>query len=409
MIAELTECRICKSYDLKIITDLGSIYPSSFIKTDENPADDMKAPLVLCRCGNCGLVQLKHTVDLDSMYRQYWYSSSLNKSMVTSLEEIVREIEGMVDLQDFDTLVYIGANDCTMLGQYKNKNLTKVGYDPALNLNKPEGIYFINDYFSSDVYMFNKAKVITAIAMFYDLPNPVEFTKQVASILDDDGIFVIQYTDLCSMLRVNAFDNLCHEHLEYYSFEVVKNLLESNGLQVIDVSHNDVNGASIRVTASFPGKYRVSDSVSKELEVEKEFLTDEAFNKFSESIKSTKVKLSGFLKWAKSRNKRVYIMGASTKGNSLLQVCGVTNEDCEFASEVNKDKFGLKTIGSNIEIISEEESLIKHPDYFIVLPWHFKSSLITKSGVQDYLNSNGRLIFPLPEFTVVTTTGEFKL
>ena len=409
MIAELTECRICKSYDLKIITDLGSIYPSSFIKTDENPADDMKAPLVLCRCGNCGLVQLKHTVDLDSMYRQYWYSSSLNKSMVTSLEEIVREIEGRVDLQDFDTVVDIGANDCTMLGQYKNKNLTKVGYDPALNLNKPEGIYFINDYFSSDVYMFNKAKVITAIAMFYDLPNPVEFTKQVASILDDDGIFVIQYTDLCSMLRVNAFDNLCHEHLEYYSFEVVKNLLESNGLQVIDVSHNDVNGASIRVTASFPGKYRVSDNVDKELKIEKEFLTDDAFNKFSESIKSTKVKLSGFLKWAKSRNKRVYIMGASTKGNSLLQVCGVTNEDCEFASEVNKDKFGLKTIGSNIEIISEEESLIKHPDYFIVLPWHFKSSLITKSGVQDYLNSNGRLIFPLPEFTVVTTTGEFKL
>ena len=394
---------------MKIITDLGSIYPSSFIKTDENPADDMKAPLVLCRCGNCGLVQLKHTVDLDSMYRQYWYSSSLNKSMVTSLEEIVREIEGRVDLQDFDTVVDIGANDCTMLGQYKNKNLTKVGYDPALNLNKPEGIYFINDYFSSDVYMFNKAKVITAIAMFYDLPNPVEFTKQVASILDDDGIFVIQYTDLCSMLRVNAFDNLCHEHLEYYSFEVVKNLLESNGLQVIDVSHNDVNGASIRVTASFPGKYRVSDNVDKELKIEKEFLTDDAFNKFSESIKSTKVKLSGFLKWAKSRNKRVYIMGASTKGNSLLQVCGVTNEDCEFASEVNKDKFGLKTIGSNIEIISEEESLIKHPDYFIVLPWHFKSSLITKSGVQDYLNSNGRLIFPLPEFTVVTTTGEFKL
>ena len=161
------------------------------------------------------------------------------------------------------------------------------------------------------------------------------------------------------MLKVNAVDNFCNEHIEYYSFVVVKNLLESCGLQVIDVSHNDVNGASIRVTAAFPEVFKVSENVQKEIEEEEKYLTKETFDGFVRNIENTKMKVKSFLVWAKEHKHRVYIMGASTKGNTLLQICGVTNKDCEFASEVNKDKFGLKTVGSNIRIISEEEALRK--------------------------------------------------
>ena len=402
-------CRICKG-ELEELLDLGSIYPSGFIKPEEIVGKDKLAPLVLVRCKDCGLVQLKHTVDLDLMYRQYWYSSSLNKSMVSSLQDIVNDIESKIILKDDDVVIDIGCNDGTMLDQYLNTNLIKIGYDPALNikpLREDMGIVFVQDYFNaSSPY---KAKVITAIAMFYDLKDPTKFVQDIIQTLDKEGIFVIQYTDLLSMLKVNAFDNICHEHLEYYSFEVVKNLLENNGLQVIDVSHNNVNGASIRITAAFPGVYKVSPLVENELALERATLNSKLINDFVFSIDLTKAKVTSFLKWAKFHKHRVYIMGASTKGNTLLQVCGITEQDCPYASEVNKEKFGLRTIGSNIEIISEEASLVKHPDYMIVLPWHFKESLITKPAIVDYLKSGGHLIFPLPRFTVVTNTGEYEL
>ena len=423
MITELTNCRICKSKDLVTVVDLGTIYPSGFAKPSDKVDEGSRAPLVLCRCKHCGLVQLRHTVDLDLMYRQYWYSSSLNKSMVVSLQDVVNDIQSKVALSDDDVVIDIGANDCTMLGLYSNKTLDTVGFEPALNI-RPicnNVRTWIPDYFSKDVYttytthpnhpewLNKKARVITAIAMFYDLPDPVTFVKDVVSILADDGIFVVQYTDLCSMLSVNAFDNICHEHLEYYSFEVVKNLLETNGLEIIDVSHNNVNGASIRVTAAFPGKYPAQPVVSKELADERLYLTQDAFTKFSNNIEVTKRKVSGFLRWAKATSNRIAILGASTKGNTLLQVCGVTDKDCEFASEVNSDKFDLITIGSNIPIIPEEDALIRHPDYFIVLPWHFKDSFLSKSSIKAYLDSGGKLVFPLPEFTVVTCNREFNI
>jgi hypothetical protein len=287
-----------------------------------------------------------------------------------------------------------------------------VGVDPARNINKQKCSVFINDYFSAEKYMEvvnQKAKVITAIAMFYDLPNPVKFVSDVVDILHPNGKFVIQLTDLCSMLKVNAFDNICHEHLEYYSFEIVKNLLESLGLEVISVSHNDVNGASIRIISAFPGKYTVDDSVRVELLEERAYLSTNPFEEFNKSIGVTKRKIKGFLKWAKEGKHTTFILGASTKGNTLLQVCGITNEDCEFALEVNKDKFGLYTLGSGIKIISEESALAKHPEYFLVLPWHFKKNFISRELIQDFLNSNGSLVFPLPKLHVTTETGDFYL
>lgn len=403
MANKLKNCRFCKSKMLVDVLDLGILYPSGFIKPDEKVSEDIKTPLILCQCDVCGLIQLRHTVSLDLMYRQYWYASSLNKSMVSSLQNVVDDVEQRNILQDGDLVLDIGCNDGTMLQLYKNK-LDLVGFDPALNLEKPN-CKFINDYFSASKYneFTNiKAKVITAIAMFYDLPDPVGFTRDVTQILHEDGIFVIQFTDLVSMMSATAFDNICHEHLEYYRLQDVVNILEAADLQVIDVSYNDVNGGSIRVIASHVGRFIPSENVNLALINEFNYLSNYTIKDFIEKIEKIKFKTVKFLEWLKSHNKLCYLMGASTKGNTLLQVCNITNDLVPYAADVNSDKFGLRTLGSNIEIISETDALIKHPEFFFVPIWHFKKNILSNNKIIDYLKSGGTLVFPLPDFHVVT-------
>lgn len=411
MVTELTNCRVCGSTNLRTVVDLGSFFPSGFLKPGETLPEEAKAPLVACMCEDCGLVQLKHTVDLDQMYRQYWYSSSLNKSMVSSLHEIVEEVECRVNLTDEDYVVDIGANDGTMLQMYNHGK--KIGFDPALNLHKPNCHTFINDYFTAKAYWEvtdKKAKVVTAIAMYYDLPDPVAFTKDVASILDEDGIFVVQFTDLLAMFTLTAYDSFCTEHLEYYTLQDVVNIFNMADLRVIDVSYNDVNGGSVRVTAVHRDNKRpTNERAILALVDENNYFSTHDFDFFNANIEATKMKVSSFLKWAKQTGNVIHLLGASTKGNTLLQHCGVNGELVPFAAEVNPDKFGLRTAGSDIEIISETDSLIKHPDYYLVPVWHFKKSILNNPKIQEYLRAGGHLAFPLPKFTVVTATGEYGI
>lgn len=394
------------------VVSIGNIFPSGFLKPDEHLNDSDRVPLVACKCSKCKLVQLRYMVELDSMYRQYWYSSSLNRSMISSLHDVVEDIESRISIESGDVVVDIGCNDGSMLGMYP-KSAINIGFDPALNLHKPNCHTFINDYFTAAAYNSvsdKKAKVVTAIAMFYDLPDPVSFTKQVASILDTDGLFVIQFTDLLSMFKLTAYDSFCLEHLEYYTLQNVIDILDESGLRAISVSYNDVNGGSVRVTACHKNSARESHkSVILSLIEENNYFSTHDFDFFNSNIDATKLKVNGFLAWAKSHDIIVHLLGASTKGNTLIQHCGITNELVPFAAEVNPDKFGLRTAGSDIEILSEVDSLIKHPAYYLVPVWHFKESILNNHKIKEYLNNGGHLVFPLPQFTIVTKTGEFKI
>lgn len=394
-------CRVCRG-ELKVILDLGQIVPSGFNK---DKVVSREAPLVLAECEDCKLVQLKHTVDLDLMYRQYWYASSLNKSMVNSLQDVVSDVYRKIKLNSGDVVVDIGCNDGTMLMMYPDV-ITKVGFDPALNIERPSGFFFVNEYFSAADYHntwgLPKAKVVTAIAMFYDLPDPHQFVEDVVDILRDDGIFVIQFTDLLSMYKACAFDNICHEHLEYYKLADVKFLLETHGLEVIDVSYNDVNGGSIRITAAHQGQFPVSESVGKAYYYETKYMEIYGFKDFVECIEKAKQSMYNFLTLTKNLKLKVFLLGASTKGNTLLQVCGVTSEFVPYAAEVNKDKFGLYTAGTNIYIIPEEEALSMKPDFFLVPIWHFEESILRNSKIREYIRQGGTMVFPLPVFHMIS-------
>lgn len=387
-------CRICKG-SLKDIFSLGDIYPSGFVdKTEGKPI-----PLSLVECEDCYLVQQKYNVPLDEMYRTYFYQSAINPSMVSSLQDIVSEIENTVKIEDLDVLVDIGTNDGTLFSLYKNKTVYKIGYDPALNLADKARCNcnsFVNDYFSKETYHWNKAKVVTAIAMFYDLPDPNKFVEDVSNILTDDGIFVIQFTDLVSMLRINAFDNICHEHLEYYKLDDVINLLNKHNLNIFRVSYNTVNGGSIRIFASRISTFLNEDNVYNSLQQELAYLysPEGSIKAFNDRIQNIKKIVLEFLLRSNDAGLRIFGLGASTKGNTLLQYFKINKNLLKVIAEVNPDKFGKITIGTEIPIISENEAFDEYPDIYFVLPWHFIDNIINKNI--KFLEDGGAFVVPLP-------------
>jgi hypothetical protein len=403
-VIEETKCRVCKG-SLKSVLNLGSIYPSSFIGKEENSSDYEKAPLVVARCGKCGLFQLKHTVNLDSMYRQYWYRSGLNRSMLSDLKDVVNYVESKINVKNGDIVLDIGCNDGSMFSYY-NKKVVKIGFDPALNL-ETEGKcdIFINDYFSADTYpLEKKAKVITTIAMFYDLPDPNKFIEDIKEVLDDNGVWVIQFTDLYSMVNINAFDNICHEHLEYYDLTYMDKLMSKHGLVVADAQYNKVNGGSVRLLVTKKSAdFKVSANVPFYIEREKEMLSNPNFiNDFQTSVSKQRDSLLSMLTKLKLSGGRVFGIGASTKGNTLLQVWGITNEMLDGIYEVNSDKFGLKTIGSEIPIVKEDTSSTE-PLALILLPWHFADNIL--ETYSEYLVNGGIIIAPLPTLKMYHIRG----
>lgn len=392
-------CRICGS-SMKDVLSLGDIVPVDFIK----PGDPVRAaePLVVAECDQCGLVQLRHEFDVDSLFRQYWYLSSVNPTMVAALQDVVDSVQKRVTLEPGDVVIDIGANDGTLLKLYDG-SVCKVGVDPAQNL--AASAYaacdiFVNDYFEASLVVLPPAKVITSIAMFYDLNEPGKFVRKIADVLRRDGIWVMQMTDLVRMLRANAFDSICHEHVCYYSLAIFRNLVAEYDLEVFDVEFNDTNGASIRVYVDWRGARAVDPSVERALIDEAEYLADSAMVRFCERVQNAKTKVVDFVRSEIAKGKTFHAMGASTKGNTLLQYFGLGREEISVAAEVSPAKFGLLMAGSNVPIIRQQDSLAQRPDYYLVLPWHFIDFLVTKN--EDYLMSGGALVVPLPEPTQFT-------
>lgn len=397
-------CRACGGA-LDPVLELGRLYPSAFVTEDQNGFSE-KVPLTLARCAKCELVQLLHTVDLDLMYRNYYYRSGLNQSMQKALFDVAKSAMLNARLEEGDVVCDIAANDGTLLSYYAPFAVTRIGFDPALNIAEEamrHSDVFINDYFTDTNYPYKKkAKIITSIAMFYDLPDPCSFVQGVKSILHEDGIWILQLTDLTSMLKINAVDNICHEHLEYYTLRWLVDFLFTFSLDVFRVEANQVNGGSIRLYVCHAGSREIQENVHDHLRSEAIYLNSfgDPLLAFKGRIYSYQFVICHLLGRLRGENKTVYGMAASTKGNTLLQSWGIDSQLIEKIADVNPEKFGKKTIGSNIEIVSDEQALNEKPDYFFLLAWHFEGFFTEK--YRDYLREGGAFIVPLPYPHLVT-------
>jgi len=412
-----TTCRSCGLSNLTPVLSLGEQYVSNFV--DEGSSDNVpKAPLELVLCetssGGCGLLQLRHTVQADLMFRRYWYRSGINASMTAALQDIANQAEKTVHLEEGDMVVDIGCNDGTLLRSYETRGLALVGFEPATNLIEFAQVgttRIVNDYFNLESFQEHfgesKAKLITSIAMFYDLDEPNEFVDDVAQVLDGDGVWILQMSYLPSMLKQNAFDNICHEHLEYYSLSSLEALLNRHDLEVFDAELNDVNGGSFRVCVkhrSCKSLGNQSDSKNRvaqlrKLEADMHLSDRRVYLEFASRVTSLGQKVRHFIEEEHRKGSKVYVYGASTKGNTLLQFWNLDHNIIVAAAERNPDKWGKKTIGTLIPIISEEQARADKPDYFLVLPWHFLDEFVKRE--QAYLSAGGKFIVPLPEFRLI--------
>jgi NDP-4-keto-2,6-dideoxyhexose 3-C-methyltransferase len=394
------KCRLCGSDNFEEIHSFGNLYVSNFVEQDKI-SDGVKAPLDLVMCANCSLIQLRHTAPMELMYaRYYWYRSGVTDTMRNALRDISSTIENMVELKEGDTVLDIGANDGTLLASYSVDGLHTVGCEPADNLIKyldDNARHVIHDFWTLENYQsladkngFGKAKAITAIGMFYDLEDPNQFIADAQKVLAEDGIFVAQLMCLSSMLETNDLGNVCHEHLEFYSLDSLKYLFETNGLEMFKIEKNDINGGSYRIYA----RHYKGTGIDFE-----EHYTPGDLKAFVERVDENRSKCVDFIKREIAKEKTVYIYGASTKGNTILQYYGLDASHITAAAERSPEKWGKYTIGTGIPIVSEEEARAANPDYFLVLPWAFFNEFYERE--KEWRSRGGKFIVPLPEFKVV--------
>ncbi len=409
MYSEIKKCRISGSANLVTVLSLGEqhltgIFPRS---RDEKVT---KGPLDLVWCPESGLLQMKQSYCLDEMYGDnYGYRSGLNPSMVTHLQHNIKNLERLARPAVTDIVIDIGSNDATSLKAYSGRH-RKVGVDPTgrkFRKYYPDDVTLIPDFFTADGIRAaldgKKAKIITAIAMFYDLESPGVFVQEIHECLADDGIWHFEQSYMPSMLRTNSYDTICHEHLEFYSFKVVKEMLESCGLKVVDVQMSAINGGSFAVTAAKnKAPYAVNRPIIDWLLQQENDMgldTPKPYRDFEERVFRHRKNLTALIESLVADGKKILGYGASTKGNVLLQFCGLTSRHIPAIAEVNEDKFGSFTPGTGIPIISEAEAKAMNPDYFLVLPWHFKNSILARE--REFMDQGGKFILPLPEIEIV--------
>lgn len=405
----IKKCRACESTDLTKVVDLGKQYLQGvFLKSTNPHSSSVKIPMILALCGSCSLLQTMHTVSPKLLYTSYWYRSRTTKTMKNHLKEIAHEaltVFGKTSAKILD----IGANDGTLLNYYP-KAVRKVGIEPSNAIKETTGeIEIINDFFPSQKILKRlkgrSFDIITSVAVFYDIDDPVSFARHVKKLLSPEGIWIFEVFYMPELLKKNCYDMICHEHLSYFSLHVLQIILKKTGMKLIKVQKNTINGSSIKCTAthyenSKYSKYRPVQAIKRILDQEKSLKLESKYTYFyyQKRIEKKRDELIATIQKLKKAGKTIHLYGASTKGNTVLQFCQFNNEIIEAAADKNPEKHDALTLGTNIPIISEASSRKMKPDYYLVLPWAFRNEFIKR---ERNILATTNMIFPFPKIEIV--------
>jgi hypothetical protein len=408
----LKNCRLCGNNELNEIFSLGNLVLSGVFPLENEIVPSI--PLSLCKCEKCELVQLYHVFDVSKLYGEtYGYRSGLNNSMVEHLQSVcdrLSDLSGLYNKEKYSVLD-IGSSDGTLLNRYSNRERGEfVGVDPSSIKYKQyynEDIEIISDFFSREKVKNKKFDIVTTISMFYDLPEPLKFAEDICHVMNDDGLWFTEQSYFVFMLKAFSFDTICQEHIEYYCLKQLKYIADNVGLKIIDIGFNEINGGSFsccfakRTNTKFQ---KCTKLINETMRNEEIFLKTNPVDLLTKNIVLLKKKMFDLFEKTKNNNETIHGYGASTKGNVLLQYFGITSENIQYISEINDYKYGRYTPGTNIKIIPETLSKKMNPEYYFILPWHFKDNIIHKE--MDYIKKGGKLIFPLPFLDIISHDGK---
>ena len=405
----ISRCRLCHSKKIKQIIDFGKICLTSAFPFKKSKYNKI-VPMIFGFCEKCKLPQLLHNYSLSELYNEdYGYRSGINQSMVKHLTGITNDIKKIIKFKKGDNVLDIASNDSTLLKTYNISSNKYYGIDPTIKQFKnfyPKKFKALPSLFTKERFLklskMGKAKVITSIAMFYDVQNPNKFVSDIKSILKDDGIWVMEMYYLPVLLKLNAYDSICHEHITYLTLNHIEYLCKKNNLRIFKVSLNSMNCGSIRYFICHQNSHHKTDakSISKCKRYEKGLKNLKVYLNFKKKINVLSKKLHHTIKQLVKNKKVIHIYGASTKGNVAVQYSKINNKDINFAADRNPLKWNKKMPGSNIPIISEKSSRLKRPDYYLVLPWHFKDEFIKRE--KNFIQNGGKLIFTLPKINIIS-------
>lgn len=395
-----TSCRACNFNELVEVLDLGPQCLSDFRADRSLPP---KFPLTLMLCTNCSLVQLSHTVPRENMYHEgYGYRSGVNEQIRNNLEMLVNLAVNNID--EVKSWLDIACNDGTLLSMIP-KNIYRVGVDPVKKFkaeSKQHADLIIDDYFpTKDLSDQLKFDVITSISMFYDLDDPNQFISMISKYLAPGGIWIVQQNYILSMLKNTSFDNVCHEHIGYYSLTAMKHLIDSHNLEIIRVFEDDINGGSIITIISHQGTKQIDASVKHLLSAEKEFgiSNSNSYKDFERNVSKISIELLNLITQLRKEDKSIYIYGASTRGSVIWQKVGLDTKLIDFAVERQQEKIGKFFSAISVPIISEYDMRKNPPDYLLIGPWFLRESFIERE--KEFLKNGGKMIIPLPEIKII--------
>ena len=408
----LSNCRLCDGEKLTVLMSLGELSLSGvFPETAFEKVS--KGPLELVLCGDCTLVQLGETFTASEMYGDnYGYRSGLNESMVRHLRGIVAQATKVVDLAPGDLVLDIGSNDGTLLRQYPKEITSKVGIDPTSSKFREfydSDTIVVSDFFSERNFnkvSERKAKVITSIAMLYDLEDPATFAREVGGCLAEDGVWIAEQSYMPWMVLTGSYDTICHEHLEYYSLASLSKLAELAGLKVVDASINNSNGGSIRILFAHLGSSLASTDRVREISEWEQGLDLSSpifFEKFAAFVNEHGSKLKEIVESMKIDGRKVAALGASTKGSIVLQHSKLNSSVLECVADVNPFKFGRFMSDSDLQIVEETDQVLSESQVILVLPWHFRETF--QRRLESFIAGGGIVIWPLPALVTESSEG----
>jgi NDP-4-keto-2,6-dideoxyhexose 3-C-methyltransferase len=416
LVSTIEKCRVCGNSSLIPCASIGAQYLSSVFPANLDYREEVpRLPLDLVMCEKkedgttCGLVQLGHKIDLRAMYDAYPYSSATNSSMSGILKDVADSGKALKHLRSGDLILDIGGNDGTLLSYYQTNNYELLCIDAAKNVVprvNSDRYTHIRDFFSADLYASatnKKAKLIFSVAMFYHLADPINFSRDVAKCLADDGVWIIQMVYLPTMLRTNMYDNIVHEHCGYYATHHMQWIMEMVGLEIFDVELNDVYGGSFRVFVKkkgcnkFPQTQRYHANLREELELG--IFEHATYRAFMRRVEQTRADLRVLCRKVREEGKTIWVYGASTKGNTILQYCGLGKDDIVAAADANPFKLGKYILGADIPIKDEATMRAARPDYLLALPYSFVEAFMKREA--ELVAKGTKFIVPLPQVRII--------